>query len=978
MVLRAVVATAIVLALAETRIYRTSQAVCVIYLLDQSKSVAAEQRESMLDYVVQDVATHRRDQRGDLAGVIVFGREAAVEVPPIADDLSFLRRFESVVPNLSEATDLSAAMALASSMFPDGCARRVVLVTDGNENLGSAKQIAARYASLGMGIDVVAVPILQRNDVAIEKIVVPSTVRRGATVEGRTVVVSDVEGPQDQTDSTQNPQQTQKVSGTLTISRRSGSNIERLSVHRVELEPGKNVFPFVHKANDEPGFYTYEAHFQSQATAVERSYENNEAIAYTLVKGRGRVLFIENPDTQGQFDYLVERLRAADMEITRRRGDDAFASFAELQSYDSVVLANLPRTSSSAAATLSEQQVEMLCRNTEAGCGLVILGGPESFGAGGWANTPLEKASPVEFTIHNAKVVPAGALVLVLDKSGSMRGEKLTMSRRAAMEAMTVLGAKDYVGVVAFDGATEWILPLQQIGSRREQLPRKLYRLESGGGTVMFPAIERGFRALQPVDAAVKHMIVLTDGQTEEAPFDQLARDMKQAGVTLSTIAIGRDADRTRLARVARNGGGKFYNVANAQAIPRVFVKEAMRVARPLLYERPEGIAPQIVGSHEVLKGIAAPLPPVTGFVLTKTKANPLVQVAVSSPLPVGLGNSTILASWNYGLGRSAVLTTDAGDRWAAAWREWPHYDQLYEQLVRWSMRPGSDSDGGMSVATQIVDGKLKATVTALDEDDRLHSFMTLSARVIKPNLSVQPIAMQQSAPGRYEGELAIDEPGSYFMTIASGNGQMIRTGVTVPNSIELQDRTVNWTLLESLRSQTPEGGEPGAMTENRLERGRVSPSPIDTFRPTLAASRHMDDLWPILIVIAACMFWFDIASRRISIDFDIWIARYLLRNPAPTEAVALARLTPRRDHDSRRWSSPTHHTDSVLSIDMNRSATDSSTSLPRSDSGASEANGTKEEDTSSYTARLLRVKTETPRTPMGRRIDVSGDREEE
>jgi Mg-chelatase subunit ChlD len=878
LVLRSVVVILVVLALAETQTRRTSRSVAVIYLLDQSLSIPAEHRAAMYGYVSRAVQAHRDASRGDRAGVIVFGREPAVEAVPVEHDLSWLTRSETLVPRLGEATDVAAALKLAVSIFPDDCARRVVLVSDGNENLGAAESVMPQLAAQGIGIDVVPIRLERTDDVSIDRLVVPPTPQQGQSIETRVVVTNDVGGASAEVG--------RPVSGTLRIVRRLGAKSEVLSEQQVELKPGKNLLSMVHTLDVPPGFYTYEAQFWPDDRSLERTTRNNRATGFAHVRGKARVLLIENADTPGQYDLLVERLREADILLDVRTSEQPFSTLAELQSYDSIVMANVPRTSGEAAGTLlGDGQIEALVRSIEMGCGLVMLGGPNSFGAGGWANTRLEEASPVDFEIRNAKVVPAGALVLVLDKSGSMQGQKIAMGRRAAIEAVRVLGAKDHIGVVAFDGASRWVVPMRKIGESRGDIARRIARLPASGGTNMLPAIKRGFDALRKADAAVKHMIVLTDGRTEPGDFNLLVEHMIQAGITMSAVAIGDDADRQLLAGMAARGSGKFYRVTSPKAVPRIFIKEAMRVARPVIYEREEGFAPQIVFPHEMLRGINEPLPPIQGFVLTDLKESPLVEVALRSPKPSDERTSTLLASWTYGLGRFVVFTTDAGHRWASAWPGWESYDALFTQIIRWSMRP-QGQQGDFLVTTEVEDGTIRAVVTALDEQREFVNFLSMTGQVMTPELKSRPMPIRQTAPGRYVGELDAEKPGNYFLTIDTGQGRRpIRAGVNLPHSVEFKDKQTNWPLLQAMAWQEPAGGEPGAMIQGDL----LAPEPgdllqFDTFRPTVAPAVSLRDIWPLLSLVGVCVFFFDVLVRRVAID------------PVAVGSAALAMVIRRRD----------------------------------------------------------------------------------
>lgn len=426
---------------------------------------------------------------------------------------------------------------------------------------------------------------------------------------------------------------------------------------------------------------------------------------------------------------LVDQLRKADIEVTIQTSDGLFGSLAELQAYDAVILAGVPRTSGDSAESISafsDDQIEMLVRNTQQlGCGLLMIGGPEAFGAGGWAGTILEEAMPVDFEIKNLKVAAVGALQLVIDSSGSMQGEKMTLCKAAAIEAAKALQPTDMIGVIAFDSTPREVVPLQKVAGRSHIVP-KIARIAADGGTDLFPAMEKGFLSLRKADASTKHMIVLTDGQTPPNRFRELATRMKADGITVSGVAVGPDADVNLMRQIASIGGGKVYHVLSPKAIPKMLMREARRVSRGLIHEDSAGFAPEITFPHTILSGLDSPPPSLSGFVMTTPKSNPLVQTVMTSPVPIGQENP-LLAVWQYGLGRSAVLTTDAGERWATNWVAWPGYEKLFEQLVRWLMRPSGDT-GKFNIATQFRDGEVQVVVNALDQSDDFLNFLPMNA----------------------------------------------------------------------------------------------------------------------------------------------------------------------------------------------------------------------------------------------------------
>lgn len=869
---RTLVFVLIVLALSEVQTLRTSDKVTVTYVLDQSESIPAAQRQAMLDYVRQSVARHRHADRRDCAGVIVFGHDAVVEVPPFDDDIPFLN-LEGTLGLRTDATNLAAALKMAGATFPEDSAKRIVIVSDGNENLGDARAIASQLADQGIGIDVVPVKLASRGEVQVEEVVLPSDIRRGQPIEAR-VVLDNLT-----TSSAQNANGV--VRGKLKLVRQSGKQEDLLNPdsQEVELKPGKNVFSFQHRI-DEVAVYTYKASFTPDDPQDDRVPDNNQATAFTHVRGKGRVLFLEDADNKGGFDYLIGRLRENNIEVTLQSSDGLFTSLAELQAYDCVVLANVARSSgadASSVTSFSDEQIKMLVQNTEQfGCGLVMLGGENSFGAGGWANTELEKAMPVDFHIENARIRAVGALVMIMHASEIAEGNY--WQKVIAREAIKPLGPMDYCGLIHWGpGKEEWLWRegnrgLVRIGERRNKLMAAVERMTPGDMPEFDPAMKMALGDFNQVNASVKHMIIISDGDPSPPSFTTVAGFVRQK-IKISTVAVGAhgQAGHATLQGIATATGGQYYVAKSAKALPRIFQIEARRVARPLIKDLPD-VPPRLVYPHEMLQSITEPLPPISGFVMTTVKKNPLVEVALVSPDPPDAPNATVLASWTYGLGRTVVFTTDGGHRWANAWTRWENYDKLFSQMIRWAMRPVNE-ESKFSVATDVKDGKVRVVVTALDKDDQFLNFLNMTGVAVDPNLDDFQVKIEQVAPGRYVGEFPADKAGSYFVNVVPGAGRSpILVGVTVPYSSEFRDRETNVALLRTLAAHTPKGGEAGQLLEGDLERGKLERLlEFDTFRHNLSKAISRQDIWPLVLLITACVFFGDVLVRRVTVHF-YWI----------------------------------------------------------------------------------------------------------
>jgi uncharacterized membrane protein len=919
LVLRCSLIILLAMALAEPQILRSSDRLTVIYLLDQSLSIPPGTRKAMVEYVNAEVRRHRGQD--DRAGAIVFGGNAAIEMPPLGEAFQLPAASESAID--AEYTNIAAAMKLAHAAFPENAAKRIVIVTDGNENQGDALEQARAMAAAGVGIDVVPIRYHSRSEVAVERVVLPGDIRRGQPFDLRVVLSNQCDpGPEGG-----KPRDGGEVHGRLVISQIIDDRPVVLSDEPVTLPPGKKVFP-IRQTIDSPGFYTYEARIIPDRPEDDALPQNNRATAFTHVRGKGQVLLIEDARRRGEYGLLVDSLRRQGLEVTVRDTSALFSTLAELQPYDTVVLADVPRTSDE-QVSFSDEQIEMLVRNTQQmGAGLVMLGGPSSFGAGGWTGTELEKAMPVDFQIRNAEVVPRGALMLVIDKSGSMQGPKIAACKAAALAAAKVLGPHDYIGVVAFDVDAYWIAPIQEVGDGK-RVARQIARLGASGGTNMMPGMLEGYRSLNSVNAALRHMIVLTDGLTEGTGYPEFAAKMHRENITVSCLAVGDDADKTLMGSIAAAGGGKSYNVIGSRAIPRIFQHEALRVVRPLIYENESGMKLQGESAHEITSGIdVAALPPITGYVLTTRKPNPLVEVPLAAPKPADPQNCSVLAAWTYGLGRAVALTTDAGARWTKEWPRQAVYDKLFGQIVRWSMRPPGDA--GQFITTfepgrhvPGVVGKMQVVVNALDKNNDFLNFLTMTGTVVGPDLKKPlPLDLEQTGPGRYVGSFAARQAGSYFATIDTGRGtDPIRAGVDVPYSDEFRDRNENDALLRQLAGAVPQGGSPGKLIEpDPHDVGGLAPpllpnktaqagsgttysgSAVDTFRHDLPVVRAVREIGHWMLLLASWVFLSDVFFRRVHVHFN-WLpplaARcrdlVLGRRPQPAKPQYIERLRSRK-----------------------------------------------------------------------------------
>lgn len=829
--LRACILACVVLALAGAELVRTQDRLAVYFLLDHSNSVPMEQREAAAAEIER--MTHGMLDPRNEAGLIVFGRESSIEQKPAP--FWGLRNVQSMVDG--EDTDIAAAIRLATAAFPQGYMRRIVVVSDGNETRGAALEEAKAAWAGGIGVDVVPISTGGGVEVRIRDVTAPRQAGAGEPVQLRVNVHSTVAG-----------------TGTLYLAQRSGLGAggmrAMLAPQRVRLQPGDNVY-VVSQELPHAGLYEYEARIEMEGDGIA---ENNTGRAFTTVLGEPEVLIVEAMPGDGE--ALAQAVAAEGISVTRILPAELPSSPARLQAYAGIVLAGVGSTQLSSGQL---SLIEALVRDQ--GTGLVMVGGPSAFGAGGYLGTPVEKALPVDMDIKQRKAIPSNALVLVIDTSGSMMGEKLDMAKRAAIAAAELLSAKDYIGVIGFDSNPRWVVEMQH-AEDKGRIIEAMGTLGAGGGTNLYPAIEQAHDALLETSANLRHCIVLSDGHSQPGPFAGIVGQMAAEKMTVSAVGVGHDADMQLLSAIAFWGGGRHYFSENPMDLPRFFTREAMIIRTHMLIE--EEFTPAPWHDSDLLRGITEDgLPPLHGYVVTTAKENATVPLVSHEGDPV-------LAHWRYGLGKSLAFTSDATPRWGGDWLGWGGFGRFWAQNVRWVLRAAPPA--GFRVETLLVDGEGVVRMDAVDEAGRFVNFLTPRAIVTTPGANALELDLQQSGPGVYEARFPIDGSGIYLANItyedAGGRLGMIPTGMAVDYAQEYVHHTANYGWLETLAA---------------LGGGRVLGPEDSPFRHDLEASAAIFPVWPYLLMAAACLLPVEIFLRRVALPWALlaaWGAHRLRQMP--------------------------------------------------------------------------------------------------
>ena len=407
----------------------------------------------------------------------------------------------------------------------------------------------------------------------------------------------------------------------------------------------------------------------------DRFANNNRIRGRVVVTQRPRVLYIEG--ARGQALYLSRAL-SDDYEVIVRGPQEVPRTTKALKRYGAVILSDVARVTPAGVPQLTIQEMRALEGYVRDGGGLLVVGGENSLGSGGYQGTYLDKhVLPVRMDVDSATEQPSVALMLCVDRSGSMSGVKMELAKEAARATAEALAHEDRIGVITFDNIARTAVRLQRAGNRF-RIASRIRRINAGGGTHIYPALQQAYQALERIEAKVKHVILLSDGHASRSGIDALVAQMRRSAITVTTVGIGAQVDRDLLEAIADRGGGRSYFTDRPETLPRIFVRETRKIAGESVIER-RVRARRAPGSGRVdlLRGV--PLksaPPLLGFVDSKVKpgAEELLRLSSGDPL---------LVRWRLGLGRVSVWTSDLKNRWAHRWIDWGGYAVLVRQMVR-------------------------------------------------------------------------------------------------------------------------------------------------------------------------------------------------------------------------------------------------------------------------------------------------------
>ena len=718
----------------------------------------------------------------------------------------------------AQASDLSSALTLASALLPEDAQGRIVVLSDGatEDVRAAAQQLAAR----GVTVDFQSFSGDALPDAQISQLNVPSRVYQGQSFTVTVQVTANHD-----------------TAGTLVLYQ----NRTPVSSREVTLRRGDNTFTFRDTAAD-TGVVTYEARLISEGDSCA---QNDSMGGYVYVQGAPKLLLVEG--RQGEGSEMAAMLSAAAMQYETVLPAQLPYDAEQLRQYDGVVLVNVDYD-----AADEEQWAALDSAVRVLGRGLTVIGGDSSYALGGYRGSKLEEMLPVTIDVRNKLDLPSLALMLVIDKSGSMSDgmfgtTRLELAKEAAMRAAEVLTPNDQVGVIAFDDAAKWVVNLQK-AEDVEAIQNQIGTIRPGGGTAFFTALYEATYALMNAQAQQKHIIFLTDGEAGDTGYLQLCDIMQQNDITLTTVAVGSGADQATLRTLAQQGGGRAYAANEFDNLPKIFTKETYLVSGSYVQNR---TFTPVITEQSALTDFEG-FPQLSGYLAATEKSLATVSLMSDREDP-------ILAWWQYGAGRVVAFMADSRGAWTSEFLQWDQAAAFYGGMAAFTL-PGEEREGQLTTERQ--GDALRIVYTA---PEGAQTGLSTSVTALLPDGTQTQLALQESAPGVYEGEIAAAQLGAYALRVeqrdASGELQRVMEGGAVNGYSGEYD----------LRNQNAESTLPYL---SALTGGREITDSAEMLKSTHAVVRARRDLTQPLLWALMVLLLCDIALRRLS--WDVALERYL------------------------------------------------------------------------------------------------------
>jgi uncharacterized membrane protein len=818
LLLHSLVLAALVLAAAGLHTLYPGTTNTPLIVLDLSRSLTATQRQWMRDTVVQ-----RLHPAPDTLTFVFAGQhqrlrwkdaEALLSSPPAELQLN--------------TTNLEGAL---TAVVGEAKNRSVYLISDGwetsdnpapvNTSEDGIRAILPLLAERGLRVYSFPPPPAEVTpNVAIQRLGAPQSVAGGEAIQLNVALENT------------NPQ---PVRGELTVREKD----KVVWQQAITLPPGASLLTHSLVLSDS-GLIPLRATFVPAVSSEDAIPQDDQAAAWISVSTKEKVLLLSARAQDNR--YLERVLNSRGLGVTTIDFTEQLTAIPSPESFGAVILNNVAKNRLPPALT------DSLDDYVSKGGGLLMIGGEESLGLGGYKGTAVEKVLPVT-VVPPQKEERRTAVMLVIDTSGSMRREnKLLYAREGARAVARNLRDKDLLGIIGFDQEPFVVIPLEYLGKTRNDIDGRVDRLKASGGTYLFPALEEAKRQLERQPATRKHMIVLTDGETGGSGseyLDLVTAMHREEKITISAIAVGEDPNLRLLSRIANYGGGAFHHTTDPSTLPDLFVDEVGEKKSEEKTMVEKELVPIPNPASPLLKGLEdRQLPPLKGYVEAQAKTGARVDVTLRSDGK----RPPLLASWSYGQGKAVAFTSDANGRWSAPWVNWDGFSKFWAQTVRWLLPEVKRKETPFSVELGHNEVGLSIDVFSHGNSEEGRSaFVKLSG----PNGISASFPLERLAPGHYQGVYATTVAGDYRAEVTLPSGEKLGPlGYTVPprRMAEVPQPQPNLPLLETLARATG---------------GSINPDVTALVQPT--GPPEQQSLLPYLIPLAMALYFLELLVRRVA-----------------------------------------------------------------------------------------------------------------
>nr|WP_300003809.1 VWA domain-containing protein [Tissierella sp.] len=804
LILRSLLVLFIVLALAGLGIKKYSKETSTIFLVDLSES-AKNSKEDYKDFIEKALAG-KSDL--DRAGIVTFGAGAEVETS-IKTDIKGVD-FQSQVNG--RFTDIENALKVSRGLMPPDTMKRIVLMTDGFENLGDSLSQSELIKTAKIDFKVLQQEQEQSEEVQIDDIEIPERLYENQSFDIVLSISSNV-----------------KTRGRVTLY----SDSKVVGERSVNIEKGVNRFVFKDRAQS-GGFKSYKAVITSDNDTLT---QNNEYSTFGQVEGSANVLLIDGKEDAGR--ELEKILNSANIKVDAIKDKQAPKSIDSISKYKSIIMSDV------SLENVSTEFVNSLKTYVkDYGGGLVVTGGENSYALGGYYQTPLEEILPVDMEMKVQGEVPSLGLILVIDKSGSMDEghagtNKMEVAKDAAIKAVKSLKSKDQIGVVAFDGNAQWVVR-PSANQNKEDIIADIASIRAGGGTSILPALNAAYEGFLDTDTKLKHVILLTDGQAERTGYDPLIEKMREEKITISTVAVGSDADTRLLETIALDGKGRYYFVDQYDSLPSIFTKETFLASKS--YINNKSFVPLVGAYDDILGPFQEGIPVIDGYIGTsnKERAQKILLTDKGDPL---------LSAWQYGLGKTVAWTSDVNGQWTSNYLETPEGVEFLTNIVQSSFPRIYDED--LLVETS---SKGDQEEILVKNNKSTSKDIRTEVNIITPDLETINLKLKTSKPGEFKESFKPEGNGVYLLRINQYQGDKLINSSNSATSINYSKEyniNNNQNRLGALVSESD---------------GIFIKEADEVFKGDLDKIYARKDLSQILLTLALILLLLDIALRRLNI----------------------------------------------------------------------------------------------------------------